>query len=257
MRAAVGRPERSARRAALVPEQDPEHRRRARAAAASQTREDTIRLDLADCFVDAIEIARATEEGIDDARAGAAAGAGHAVRRRLPGRAGNRPQSRPSTAGSPPSGGDSAAATPPCWSISPGALPTTRRSATWRSGCSLRRSIRRVHEILLAALARHGRIREGEEHLAATARLFEAEGLDCAPIRDAWRSAEGAAHAGRAGDRGRGAAAAVGTPPPAAAATASPAAAAAPRLHRGDAVRRPVRRRAAPAAGPPTRSPTT
>jgi DNA-binding SARP family transcriptional activator/tetratricopeptide (TPR) repeat protein len=47
----------------------------------------------------------------------------------------------------------------------------------------------RVHEVLLGALARRGRIREGDEHVAATARLFEAEGLDCAPIRDAWRSA--------------------------------------------------------------------
>ena len=48
---------------------------------------------------------------------------------------------------------------------------------------------RHVHELLLNALARRGRIREGEEHLAATVRLFEAEGLDCAPLRDAWRSA--------------------------------------------------------------------
>ena len=31
---------------------------------------------------------------------------------------------------------------------------------------------------------RRGRIREGEEHVAATARLFEAEGLDSAPIRE-------------------------------------------------------------------------
>jgi DNA-binding SARP family transcriptional activator len=51
----------------------------------------------------------------------------------------------------------------------------------------------RVHEVLLNALARRGRIREGEEHLAATERLFEAEGLDCAPIREAWRAAR--AHA--------------------------------------------------------------
>jgi TolB-like protein len=43
--------------------------------------------------------------------------------------------------------------------------------------------------LLLNVLARHDRIREGEEHLAATVRLFEAEGLDCAPLRDAWRSA--------------------------------------------------------------------
>ncbi len=48
---------------------------------------------------------------------------------------------------------------------------------------------RSVHEILLNALARHSRIPEGEKHLAATARLFESEGLDPAPIRDAWRVA--------------------------------------------------------------------
>jgi DNA-binding SARP family transcriptional activator/TolB-like protein len=48
---------------------------------------------------------------------------------------------------------------------------------------------RRAHEILLDSLARHGRIREGEEHLEATARLFEAEGLDLGPIRDMWRKA--------------------------------------------------------------------
>jgi DNA-binding SARP family transcriptional activator len=48
----------------------------------------------------------------------------------------------------------------------------------------------RVHEILLRALARRGRIREGEEHLAATIRLFEADGLDCTPISDVWRMAK-------------------------------------------------------------------
>jgi len=46
-----------------------------------------------------------------------------------------------------------------------------------------------MHQSLLAALARRGRLREAEEHLAATARLFEAEGLDNAPIHSAWRSA--------------------------------------------------------------------
>ena len=48
---------------------------------------------------------------------------------------------------------------------------------------------RSVHEILLKALARYGRIPEGEKHLAVTVRLFESEGLDAAPIRDAWRVA--------------------------------------------------------------------
>lgn len=46
---------------------------------------------------------------------------------------------------------------------------------------------RRPHEILLSALARRGRIAEGEAHLAAAARLFEDEGLDWRTLRDAWR----------------------------------------------------------------------
>jgi DNA-binding SARP family transcriptional activator len=46
----------------------------------------------------------------------------------------------------------------------------------------------RVHAMLLSALARRGRIHEGDEHLTATARLFEDEGLDHAPMRDLWRS---------------------------------------------------------------------
>lgn len=45
----------------------------------------------------------------------------------------------------------------------------------------------RAHSILLSALARQGKIGQCEEHLAATARLFESEGLDFAPIRTAWR----------------------------------------------------------------------
>src|SRR5262249_38068214 len=51
----------------------------------------------------------------------------------------------------------------------------------------------RVHEKLLTTLARRGLIREGEEHLAATAQIFEAEALDVAPLRNAWRAAR--AHA--------------------------------------------------------------
>src|SRR5262249_7728113 len=46
----------------------------------------------------------------------------------------------------------------------------------------------RVHELMLGALARGGRLRAGEEHLAATLRLFESEGLDGAPLREAGRS---------------------------------------------------------------------
>jgi DNA-binding SARP family transcriptional activator/Tfp pilus assembly protein PilF len=47
----------------------------------------------------------------------------------------------------------------------------------------------RAHELLLGTLAKQSRIREGEEHLAATAALFEADGLDSSPLREAWRSA--------------------------------------------------------------------
>ena len=67
--------------------------------AGSRPRADTIRLDLADCFVDAIEIARATQEGIETLAAERLRSAVRAVRRRLPRRAGDRPQPASSTAG--------------------------------------------------------------------------------------------------------------------------------------------------------------
>jgi DNA-binding SARP family transcriptional activator/TolB-like protein len=47
----------------------------------------------------------------------------------------------------------------------------------------------RAHELLLGALVRHDRVREAQEHVAATVRLFEDEGLDVTSIRDAWRRA--------------------------------------------------------------------
>lgn len=46
-----------------------------------------------------------------------------------------------------------------------------------------------AHERLLQALAARGQLREGEEHLAAAARQYEAEGLDWAPLGHAWRAA--------------------------------------------------------------------
>ncbi|MGK9169955.1 hypothetical protein KXR53_26815 [Inquilinus limosus] len=46
----------------------------------------------------------------------------------------------------------------------------------------------RAHEGFLRHVSHRGLIREGERHLAAAARLFEAEGLDCGPIRDIWRA---------------------------------------------------------------------
>ena len=46
-----------------------------------------------------------------------------------------------------------------------------------------------AHERLLGALARSGRFREGEEHLVASVRLFSAEGLDSSELRKFWRAA--------------------------------------------------------------------
>jgi DNA-binding SARP family transcriptional activator/TolB-like protein len=49
---------------------------------------------------------------------------------------------------------------------------------------------RRAHERLLDALARRGQLREGDEHVAAAMRRFEAESQDAAPIALAWRAAK-------------------------------------------------------------------
>jgi len=54
---------------------------------------------------------------------------------------------------------------------------------------------RNAHELLLASLARQGRIAEGEAHLVSAGKLFEADGLDTAPLREIWRTARGAAAA--------------------------------------------------------------
>lgn len=46
----------------------------------------------------------------------------------------------------------------------------------------------RAHATLLRALLRSGRVREGEDHLAATIRLFETEGVNWLPVREAWKA---------------------------------------------------------------------
>lgn len=48
---------------------------------------------------------------------------------------------------------------------------------------------RRAHALLLEALARSGRLRDGDEHLAATARRFETEGQDWTPLGRVWQAA--------------------------------------------------------------------
>jgi DNA-binding SARP family transcriptional activator len=46
----------------------------------------------------------------------------------------------------------------------------------------------RTHHALLGALHRCGRIQEAEEHLAATIRAYEEEGLNWGPMRERWRA---------------------------------------------------------------------
>jgi TolB-like protein/DNA-binding SARP family transcriptional activator/uncharacterized protein YukE len=55
-----------------------------------------------------------------------------------------------------------------------------------------------VHEALFEAMARDGRLREAEAHLAATIELFEDDGLDAAPLRAAWQRARAGATRKRA-----------------------------------------------------------
>ena len=153
-----------------------------------RTQVDTVQLDLADCCVDAIEIAGAAQEGIetlplDRLRTLAALFHGEFLD-------GLEIERNPSFNG---------------W------LTAERRRFRSRHAAMLERLAgsatgdelfgylekwlelapfdRRVHESLLGALARRGSIREGEEHLTATARLFEAEGLDHTPLRESWRAA--------------------------------------------------------------------
>ena len=92
VRAAVGRPERSARRAALVPEQDPGHRRRARPPA----RRDAAATPSGSTWRTASSMRSRSpappQDGHRDARAERLRALSRAVRRRLPRRAGDRPQ---------------------------------------------------------------------------------------------------------------------------------------------------------------------
>jgi TolB-like protein/DNA-binding SARP family transcriptional activator len=153
---------------------------------------DTVALDLAGCFVDAIEVARATQEGIETLdterlRALARLFVGDFLE-------GLEIDRSPYFHG---------------WLIA-----QRRRFHACRTAVleHLVRSLpadseevfdysekwlelapfdQRAHMTLLNALAQRGRIGEGEEHIAATARLFEAEELDWTCIRDTWRAARG------------------------------------------------------------------
>jgi DNA-binding SARP family transcriptional activator len=153
-----------------------------------ETHGDSVRLDLADCFVDASEIARAIQEGIETIaperlRTLAALFAGDFA----DGLEIDRSQAFNGwlTAQRRRFRGCHAALLEHLVAC----VPDDEVLLYLEKWLEIAPFDRRVHELLLHALARRGRIRDGEEHLAATARLFESEGLDCTPIRDAWQSA--------------------------------------------------------------------
>jgi TolB-like protein len=68
-----------------------------------------------------------------------------------------------------------------------------RGLAYLRQRLDLQRYDETAHADLLAALARCGRIEEGEAHVAAAGRLFNSEGLSRAPLDRAWAQAKRAA----------------------------------------------------------------
>ncbi|MEO3431849.1 BTAD domain-containing putative transcriptional regulator [Inquilinus sp. CAU 1745] len=159
-----------------------------------ETDGDAVRLDLADCFVDAVEIARATTEGVGSLPT-------ERLRSLLPLFGGDFLEGL--ELGRSPGFGGWLAAQRRRFRDCHAALLERLVVAAGQGGdvtedealtylgdwITLAPFDPRIHGLLLAALARRGRIREGEEHLAAVARLFEAEGLDWAPIRETWRSA--------------------------------------------------------------------
>src|SRR6185503_6168993 len=154
-----------------------------------EARGDTVKLDLADCFVDAIEITRATQEGIETLNPERLC----ALSTLLNGEFldGLQIDRNPSFNGWLTARRRRFRS---CYAALLEHLAETVTGdevfACLEKWLELAPFDQRVHELLLNAFARRGRIREGEEHLAATARRFEAEGLDYTPIRDAWRAAK-------------------------------------------------------------------
>jgi DNA-binding SARP family transcriptional activator len=148
---------------------------------------DAVRLDLSDCFVDAIEVARATGpiEGIasEQLRALAALFAGDVL-------------DGLEMEGSAAFNGWLVAQRRRFRACQAAVLEHLARSAPedevlryLERWLELAPFDLRVHELVFTTLAGRDQIREGEEHLAATTRSFDAEGLDCAPLCEAWRSA--------------------------------------------------------------------
>jgi DNA-binding SARP family transcriptional activator/TolB-like protein len=157
---------------------------------------DLVRLDLADCTVDAAELRHATQEGVaglplERLRALSALCVGDLlqgfeIERSAPFSAWLIGQRRHLRAAHAAILEHRARALPAACDEAVSCLEQWLQLAPFD---------RHAHELLLDALARRGRIREGDEHLAATARAFEAEQQDWASLGLAWRAAK-ARHAG-------------------------------------------------------------
>jgi TolB-like protein/DNA-binding SARP family transcriptional activator/Tfp pilus assembly protein PilF len=164
---------------------DPDRRR-------VQTSDDSVSLDLDGCFVDAIDVENAMQLGIDRldaprlqalselflgefldglevARSPTFNGWLLAQRRRY-------------------RGGRIAMLEHLVAMLPPGAEESFGHLQVW---LALAPFDQRAHGLLFRALGQRSQIREGDEHLAATVRLFEAEGLDWRPLGNAWRAAKG------------------------------------------------------------------
>jgi DNA-binding SARP family transcriptional activator/TolB-like protein/Tfp pilus assembly protein PilF len=153
-----------------------------------ETSGDTVRLDLADGFIDAAEVALAVQQGIaaiapERLQALAARFAGEFLDgleiERSPAFAGWMTAQRRRFHGC------RIALLEQLATSAPDALRLSHLEA-W---LELAPFDPRVHGLVLTDLARRGRIREGEAHLAAAIRQFEAEGLDGAILRQAWQAA--------------------------------------------------------------------
>jgi DNA-binding SARP family transcriptional activator len=155
------------------------------------TRDDTVQLDLSDCFVDAVEIVRATEAGVNTLsperlRALAALFRGEFLE-------GLELERSPAFNG---------------WLTSQRRrfrschiallehlvqqVPAEEAFECVEQWLELAPFDQRAHSILLKTMVQRGQIRDGEAHLEATIKSFEHEGLDSTPIRTAWRAARSA-----------------------------------------------------------------
>jgi DNA-binding SARP family transcriptional activator/Flp pilus assembly protein TadD len=158
-----------------------------------------IALDLADCTVDALEVDRIAREGIEQATTESLAD--------LCDRFGGELLEGVDIDGSPEFSGwltgqrqryraTHVAALRELVARAPaGSIDVFRRLEAWLEVSPFDQ---RAHEVMLEALVRGGRLRDAEQHVAATIRSFEQEGLDWAPLRDAWQATRRVTEAPRA-----------------------------------------------------------